>query len=93
MLLRWLRAKYPSFAPLPPASPATTSSWTLRDQATEGFLSIARHQHSSNNMDPDVQIGLGVLLYTGGDFERAKDCFESALLARPNVRILVHIIF
>ena len=37
-------------------------------------------------MDPEVQIGLGVLFYAKGDFERAKDCFEAALAIRPNVR-------
>jgi peroxin-5 len=36
-------------------------------------------------MDPDLQIGLGVLFYTNSDYERAKDCFATALGARPKV--------
>jgi peroxin-5 len=36
-------------------------------------------------MDPEVQIGLGVLYYTNQEFDKAKDCFESALAARPKV--------
>ena len=87
MLLRWLRVKYPAHTPPVMATPGQTiSSWALRDQATEAYLAVAREQYGSGSVDPDVQVGLGVLLYTSGDFDRAKDCFESALLARPTVR-------
>lgn len=50
----------------------------------------ARVQGQSTELaavDPDVQVGLGVLFYSNSDYERAKDCFEAALGVRPNVRL------
>jgi peroxin-5 len=65
--------------------PLPTSAWASHDRATDAFLAVARQQHIQGHMDPDVQIGLGVLFYTNAEFEKAKDCFESALAARPKV--------
>ncbi|TFK44351.1 hypothetical protein BDQ12DRAFT_593404 [Crucibulum laeve] len=90
MLLRWLRARFPSH-PVPESTiqtMATNSSWDTHSRITELFLGLARTQHSQGVMDPDVQIGLGVLFYTNGEYDRAKDCFESALAARPKDYLL-----
>lgn len=57
----------------------------LQERATEAFLAVARQQNSTGVIDPDIQIGLGILSYTNGDFDRAKDCFEAALSVRPRV--------
>ncbi|KAG6850948.1 hypothetical protein H0H93_005817 [Arthromyces matolae] len=86
MLLRWLRARYPSLE-VPESTVqavATHSSWDTHNRITELFLTLARTQHAEGIVDPDVQIGLGVLFYTNGEYDRAKDCFESALTVRPN---------
>jgi peroxin-5 len=66
----------------------TMSTWAIKEKVTDAYLAAARMQHAEGIADPDVQIGLGVLLYTGGDYVRAADCFQSALQARPHVSSL-----
>lgn len=89
MLLRWLRATYPSH-PVPEETllaMKTNSAWDTHTRITDLFLSLTREHHSKGTLDPDLQIGLGVLFYTNGDYDHAKDCFATALNARPKVNI------
>lgn len=86
MLLRWLRARFPSYEiPQEAWKSLTQSSWHSHERVTEVFLNLVREQYSRGEMDPDVQIALGVLFYTNNDYARAKDCFEAALTIRPKV--------
>ncbi len=86
MLLRWLRARYPSHSISEEAwKSLSNSAWHSHERVTEAFIDLARQQHSQGQLDPEVQIGLGVLYYTNGQYELAKDCFEAALSIRPNV--------
>ncbi|KAI0793191.1 peroxisome targeting signal receptor [Abortiporus biennis] len=89
MLLRWLSSRYPSH-PISPATwkSLTESTWHSHELVTETFLNLAREQHVAGQLDPDVQIGLGVLFYTNSQFDRAKDCFEAALSVRPDDYLL-----
>lgn len=90
MLLRWLSARYPHhLIPQEMWRSLDGAAWNSHERVTEAFLALARDQHSRGELDPDVQIGLGVLSYTNGDYDRAKDCFEAALTVRPNVRLAV----
>ncbi|KAF8520334.1 peroxisome targeting signal receptor [Hysterangium stoloniferum] len=87
-LVRWLLAKYTSLVPEELKGPLPASQWASHDRAAEAFLAVARHHHAQGHMDPDLQIGLGVLFYTNSEFDKARDCFESALTARPKDYLL-----
>lgn len=87
MLLRWIRERFPDHH-IPDEVVQTVSKqspWHAHEVITKVFLDLVRLQHDQGLVEPDVQIGLGVLFYTNTDYERAKDCFESALVSRPNV--------
>lgn len=91
MLLRWFKAHYPTI-PVPEETTkamATSTSWDMHDRITDLFLNLARTQHSQGQMDPDLQIALGVLFYTNGNYNQAQDCFVTALNVRPKVRVLI----
>ncbi|KAI0820042.1 peroxisome targeting signal receptor [Trametes gibbosa] len=89
MLLRWLRAHIPDANIAEEVwQSLKNSSWHSQEQVTEAFLNVAREQYNRGQVDPDVQIGLGVLFYTSGDYDRAKDCFEAALSIRPKDYLL-----
>jgi peroxin-5 len=92
MLLRWMRARFPSHTiPEETANAVQNhSAWDVHNRVTEVFLNLARTQHNQGILDPEVQIALGVLFYTNSEFDRAKDCFESALSVLPRARIYPH---
>ena len=91
MLLRWLHARFPDY-PIPEDAwkSLTGAGWHSHERVTEAFLGLAREQYARGEMDPDVQIALGVLFYASSEFDRAKDCFEAALTVRPKVSLFCY---
>ena len=80
-LKRWIDIQYPTLQ--------AQNNPDLLSEVTTKFLDAARnpsmHVSGSNmSLDPDVQTGLGVLFYNATDFDKAIDCFNSALSVRPN---------
>lgn len=82
-LERWLSVRYPHILDPkdlhPPAEMGFTDRQQLHDKVTALFIRAAREVPQGEDMDPDVQVGLGVLFYGAEDFDKAVDCFESAL--------------
>lgn len=82
-LERWLSNKYPSIINPSEVSGDADLGFTdrqlLHERVTELFIQAAQLSPSGAQMDPDVQVGLGVLFYCAEEYEKAVDCFSAAL--------------
>lgn len=100
-LERWLSAKYPSILDpkdlQPPAEMGFTDRQQLHDKVTKLFIKAAQLSPDGEHMDPDVQVGLGVLFYGAEEYDKAVDCFQSALhsseLGSTNQQEQVHLLW
>ncbi|KAA8635394.1 hypothetical protein SMACR_00490 [Sordaria macrospora] len=100
-LERWLSTRYPSVISPQNLSSAADMGFTdraqLHERVTNLFLEAARLAPDGDHMDPDVQVGLGVLFYGAEDYDKAVDCFQAALhsteLGTSNQREQIHLLW
>ncbi|KAI9806706.1 MAG: hypothetical protein M1825_006163 [Sarcosagium campestre] len=82
-LERWLSIKYPAVVPASDLSAGADLGFTdrlaLHEKVTSQFISAAQLSPDGEHMDPDVQVGLGVLFYGAEEYNKAVDCFSAAL--------------
>ena len=91
-LERWLSTKYPSVTKdAPPTN--TLDRQAFHDRVTDMFISAAQLSPEGQQMDSDVQVGLGVLFYGAEEYEKAVDCFNAALVYDYDARDKNHLLW
>jgi peroxin-5 len=82
-LERWLSVRYPQIIGPSDLSSAADMGFTdraqLHQRVTDLFIRAAQLSPNGASMDPDVQVGLGVLFYGAEEYDKAVDCFSAAL--------------
>ncbi|MCJ1352325.1 MAG: Peroxisomal membrane signal receptor PTS1 [Icmadophila ericetorum] len=100
-LERWLATRYPQIISPSDLSQDAEVGFTdrhlLHEKVTNLFIKAAQLSPDGEHMDPDVQVGLGVLFYGDEEYEKAVDCFEAALASTEsgttNQRQQVHLLW
>jgi peroxin-5 len=75
LLSKWLHQNYPE---------TRLNTAANRDLLIQGFASNI----NSSKIDPNLQLGLGVLFYNNGEYQKAIDCFKIALSIKPDDYLL-----
>ncbi|KAF1808924.1 TPR-like protein [Eremomyces bilateralis CBS 781.70] len=81
-LERWISVRYPALITGPLDSGTDlgfTDRHQLHEKVTDLFIRAAQMSPEGEQMDPDVQVGLGVLFYGAEEYDKAVDCFSAAL--------------
>lgn len=91
MLNRWVETKYPNF--LDSKEGITIEDdfeheperYKLNEKIKRQFLKIA---NALPQIDPDVQLCLGLLFYADDEFDKTIDCFKAALNVNPKDELM-----
>ena len=91
-LLSWLREN-PQYKDMVPQeekakSPHPASLMTNTEYKTVEGLYLSAAQRDPDCLDPQIQVGLGVLFNLSGDYNKAVDCFQAALHVKPDDPLL-----
>lgn len=79
-LEKWLRTKYPHLPVVEDDSYIQFSSDRHAfERIKNSFIQAAQYSSTSESIDPDVQVGLGVLMFSDENYEMGADCFASAI--------------
>ncbi|CAR25566.1 hypothetical protein ZYGR_0A01310 [Zygosaccharomyces rouxii] len=87
MLNRWVEAKYPDLIENTDGSAIDneTERYKLNVSVRNRFLQIANRLPQ---VDPDVQLCLGLLFYVDDQFDKTIDCFKAALSVNSNDELM-----
>jgi tetratricopeptide (TPR) repeat protein len=80
---RWLRTKFPQLKMEPPKE-----SQDAQSRLVKYFIDAIQLDSTNEKLDPDLQVGLGLLFYTVQEFEKTIDCFTAALSGRVDDYLL-----
>ncbi|KAF3082064.1 Peroxisomal membrane signal receptor PTS1, variant 2 [Orbilia oligospora] len=90
-LERWLNARYPDITS--PAVDNPLDRLAIHSRVTDLFIRAAVSAPEGAAFDSDVQVGLGVLFYGAEEYDKAVDCFSSALESDYDARDKNHLLW
>ncbi|EWC46336.1 hypothetical protein DRE_04507 [Drechslerella stenobrocha 248] len=90
-LERWLNTRYPEITA--PGVDNPLDRLAIHSRVTDLFIQAAVSAPEGAAFDSEVQVGLGVLFYGAEEYDKAVDCFSSALESDFDARDRNHLLW
>ncbi|KAF3933845.1 hypothetical protein ABW19_dt0201333 [Dactylella cylindrospora] len=90
-LEKWLNVRYPDITS--PGVENPLDRHAVHSRVTDLFIRAAVSAPEGTGFDSDVQVGLGVLFYGAEEYDKAVDCFSSALESDYDARDKNHLLW